>query len=119
MNEEAQTLLDLYRTADKRLTARRRTELLYIFLQMLTDVPRLRVQSAPPLVKDSVALGRAVDQMPLFFKEVLVYPPVSKVIPASVSKAKPKKPKETAVTAFDEKRAAYEEAMTRYMDRVR
>jgi hypothetical protein len=119
MNEEAQTLLDLYRTADKRLTARRRTELLYIFLQMLTEVPRLRVQSAPPLVKDPVALGRAVEQMPLFFKEVLVYPPVAKVIPASVSKAKPKKPKETAASALDEKQAAYEEAMSRYMDRVR
>jgi hypothetical protein len=120
MHEEAQTLLDLYRTADKRLTARRRTELLYTFLQMLTEVPRLRVQSAPQLVKDPIALTRAVDQMPLFFKEVLVYPPIVKSMPTSVSKAPPKRPKEkTAATVIDEKQAAYEEAMTRYMDRMR
>lgn len=121
MHEEAQTLLDLYRTADKRLTARRRTELLYIFIQILTEVPRWRSPSAPILVKDPTALVRAVDQAPLFFREVLVYPPVQKVLPTAVSKSKPKKPKDASGGAggLSEQHAAYEAAMMRFMDRVK
>lgn len=119
MHEEFQTLLDLYRTADTRLTARRRTELLFLMCQILTEVPRWKVPRAPPLVKDPAALLRIVEQVPLFFKEVMVYPALTKLLPKTVSKAKPKKPKTDGDGSNStDKEAAYEAALNQFMNRT-
>lgn len=120
MHEEVQTILDLYRTADSRLTARRRTELLFLLVQILTEVPRWRVQSAPTLIKDPIVLSRACEQVPLFFKEVLVYPPLTRLLPKTVSKAKPRTKAAAAGKgiAVSNQDAAYEAAMNEFFDRI-
>jgi hypothetical protein len=118
MHEEFQTLLDLYRTADTRLTARRRTEILFLMMQILTEVPRWKLPRAPPLVKDPAALLRIVEHVPLFFKEVMVYPALTKILPKTVSKAKAKKPKGADGSVATDKEAAYEAAMSQFMNRT-
>ncbi len=119
MHEEVQTIIDLYRTADARLTARRRVELLFLLVQILTEVPKWRVPSAPTLIKDPLLMSRAVEQGPLFFKEVLVYPALTKMLPKTVSKSKPKKAGAAAKgVAVSEQDAAYEAAMNQFFDRI-
>lgn len=118
MHEEVQTILDLYRTADTRLTTRRRTELLFLLVQILTEVPRWKVPSAPTLIKDANILARAVDQVPTFFKEVLAYPALSRVLPKTVSKAKPKKSIIAKGQDINNQDAAYDAAMNEFFDRI-
>ena len=118
MHEEVQTIIDLYRTADSRLTARRRMELLFLLVQILTEVPRWRVPSAPTLIKDPIVMSRAVEQVPLFFKEVLVYPPLSRLLPKTVSRAKPKKKDVVKGVELNNQDAAYDAAMNEFFDRL-
>lgn len=80
MNEEFQAILQLYSYPDKKLTAKRRTDLMCLAIQIVCEVPRWKVPAAPSLVKDPVALGRAVAHAESFFREVLTYdPPVGDV----------------------------------------
>ena len=119
MHEEVQTVLDLYRTADTRLTARRRVEMLFLLVQILTEVPKWREPSSPILIKDRLVMSRAVEQGPLFFKEVLVYPALTRMLPKTVSKSKPKKAIAAAKgAAVSEQDAAYDAAMNEFFDRI-
>ena len=118
MHEEVQTVLDLYRTTDARLTARRRVELLFLLVQILTEVPKWRVPSAPTLIKDPLVMARAVEQVPTFFKEVLVYPPLTRLLPKTVSKSKPKKAVVKKGEAINGQDAAYDAAMEEFFNRI-
>jgi hypothetical protein len=81
MNEEFQAILQLYSYPDKRLTQRRRFELLCLAIQIVCEVPRWKVPAAPSLVEDPVKLGRAVGHSENFFREILAYdPPVGNIL---------------------------------------
>ncbi len=81
MNDEVQALATLYINAPPALlTGRRKLDIVIILLQVLCEVPKWKVPAAGPVVKDPVVLGRAVAQVPAFFKEVLSRPAPSKII---------------------------------------
>ena len=94
MHEEFQALLDLFRSPDPRNTQKRKTDTISIMIQILTDVPKWKVPAAPTLVPDPKVLERAVSQAEAFFREVLVLPLPSKLLPATVTGLKQKKTKE-------------------------
>jgi hypothetical protein len=73
MTEEFQTLLQLFSYPNKKLTQKRRTDLLCLAIQIVCEVPRWKVPAAPALVKDPVALERAIGHAESFFREVLAY----------------------------------------------
>jgi hypothetical protein len=75
MHEEFQAILQLYNYPDKRLTGKRRVDLLCLAIQIVCEVPRWKVPAAPALVKDPVALERAVGHAESFFREVLAFEP--------------------------------------------
>jgi hypothetical protein len=80
MHEEFQCLLQLYSYPSKKLSQRRRIELLCLAIQIVCEVPRWKVPAAPALVKDPVALERAIGHAESFFREVLAYdPPIGDV----------------------------------------
>jgi hypothetical protein len=67
-------------------------------------VPRWKVPAAPTLIKDPVAMSRAIREVPKFFREVLAYdPPKHSVIKAFKAKEakKVKKVEPTQIDAFD------------------
>lgn len=73
MQEEIQALLQLFSYPDKRLSQKRRMDLLCLALQILCEAPRWKSPAAPALVKDPVALERAIAHAESFFREVLAY----------------------------------------------
>lgn len=75
MNEEFSGLLRIFRTPNKQITQRRRTDCLCLCIQILCEVPKWKVAGAPTLVADPVGLQRAVSHVDHFFQEVLVYAP--------------------------------------------
>jgi hypothetical protein len=78
MNEEFQALMQLYAMPDKRLSTKRRNDILILIVQILCEVPRWSVPSAPVLVADQPTLLRALNHSESFFREVLAFdqPPV-------------------------------------------
>lgn len=73
MHEEIQAILQLFQYPDKKLTGKRRIDLLCLAIQICCEVPRWKVPAAPALVKDPVALERAVSHAESFFREVLAF----------------------------------------------
>jgi hypothetical protein len=118
MNEEFQTLIGLWNSPPKGLSAAARKQILIILTQILIEVPKWKIPAAQPLIKDPVYLSNAVKQIPKFFKEVLSYQPPPKataLIKAfktrTAAPVKPKKKKEETMTQME----AYEKAMDAYM----
>lgn len=93
MHEEFQTLLDIYRSTDFRITPRKKLDTIAVMIQILTDVPKWKVPAAPSLVPDQTKLQRAVAQSEAFFREVLMLPLPKKLMPATVTGLKQKKAK--------------------------
>jgi len=73
MSEEMTAILHLFSFPDKKLTQKRRMDLLCLGIQIVCEVPRWKVPAAPALVKDPVVLERAVSHAESFFREVLAY----------------------------------------------
>jgi hypothetical protein len=94
MHEEFQALLDIYRAPDPRNTQKRKMDAFGVMVQILTDVPKWKVPAAPSLVLDPGKLERMVAQSEGFFREVLMLPLPSKMLPATVTGLKKKKEKE-------------------------
>jgi hypothetical protein len=67
-----------------------------VMVQILTDVPKWKVPAAPSLVADPGKLERMVAQSEGFFREVLMLPLPSKMLPATVTGLKKKKEKEVS-----------------------
>lgn len=98
MHEEFQGLLDAWRSQSCR------KQILALLTQILCEVPRWKVPAAPTLIKDPVAMSRAIREVPKFFREVLAYdPPKHSVIKAFKAKEakKVKKVEPTQIDAFD------------------
>lgn len=93
MHEEFQALLDIYRSADFKITQRKKLDTIGIMIQILTDVPKWKVPAAPSLVPDPTKLQRCVSQSESFFKEVMMLPIPKKLLPSNVTGLKQKKTK--------------------------
>jgi hypothetical protein len=94
LHQEFQALLDLYRSIDQKNTQRRKMDTLCVMVQILVDMPRMKVPAAPTLVQDPSFLQRIVEQSDTFFKEVLFLPIPKKFLPNTVTGIKKKKSKE-------------------------
>ena len=92
MNEEFQSLLDLYRSSDT--PPRRKMDTLAIMIQLLVEVPKWKVPAAPPIHQDPGHLQRIVTQSASFYREVLSHPIPRRLLPDKVVGLKQKKAKE-------------------------
>ena len=81
MHEEFQSLLDLWRGKQPRLSSRQKQECLAIMILILSEVPRWKVPAAQPLIKDPTIMNRAVQQSVRFFQEILMKSPVQPIVP--------------------------------------
>jgi hypothetical protein len=94
LHQEFQTLLDLYRSTDSKNTQRRKQDILALMIQILVDMPRMKIPAAPTLVQDPAGLERMVQQSAHFYREVLFHPLPNKLLPQTVTSLKKKKQKE-------------------------
>ncbi len=112
MNEEFQALMQLYAFPDKRLSAKRRTDILILMIQILCEVPRWSVPSAPVLVADQASLLRALGHAEGFFREVLAYDAPAGNVAKEIKKKKAQAPPgEKPLTAKEKKEAKMREQM--------
>ena len=93
MHEEFQSLIDMWRGKQGRLTSRQKQECLALMILVISEVPRWKVPAAQPLVKDPVLMSRAVEQSVRFFQEVVEKPRVASVVPKDITGTVKKKPK--------------------------
>lgn len=84
MHEEFQSLIDLWRGKQARLSSKQKQECLALMILVISEVPRWKVPAAQPLVKDAVIMSRAVEQSVRFFQEVVAKPPVASVVPKDI-----------------------------------
>ena len=94
LHQEFQALLDLYRATNGWATQRRKNDILALFIQILVDMPRMKIPAAPTLVQDPAVLERMVQQAPTFYREVLFHPMPTKLLPQTVTGLKKKKAKD-------------------------
>lgn len=121
MNEEFQTLLDLYKGSEPRIGGKGRKEVLALMVQILCEVPRWKVPAAPSLIKDPVSLSRAITQSGSFFREVLAEPKVhlsgkSKSIFKGKESAKLRE-KVKKGASMEDQMEAYEAAINAYLNK--
>jgi len=113
MHEEFQALLDIYRANDT--GQKRKMDTITLMIQILTDVPRMKVPAAPTLVSDPGAMARIVSQAEGFFREILALPVPVKLLPNTVTGLKQKKQKEpTKEEALQKKLEAIDQATMSY-----
>jgi hypothetical protein len=91
MHEEFQSLIDLWRGKQARLSSKQRHECLALMILVISEVPRWKVPAAQPLVKDPLVMSRAVQQSVRFFQEIVVKPPVPGIVPKDLVGASKKK----------------------------
>jgi hypothetical protein len=91
MHEEFQSLIDLWRGKQARLSSKQKQECLALMVLIISEVPRWKVPAAQPLVKDAIIMSRAVEQSVRFFQEVIAKPPVPSVVPKDIVGGAPKK----------------------------
>ena len=84
MHEEFQTLIDMWRGKQARLSSRQKQECLALMVLIISEVPRWKVPAAQPLIKDAIIMSRAVEQSVRFFQEVIAKPPVASVVPKDI-----------------------------------
>jgi hypothetical protein len=121
MSEEYQTLIDLYRGSEPRIGTKGRRDILALMAQILCEVPRWKVPAAQSLIKDPVALSRAITQASSFFREVLAEPKVnlagrSKSIFKGKESTKMREKAKKGATMEDQMEA-YEAAMNVYLNK--
>jgi hypothetical protein len=113
MNDEVAAIVYLYKSAPTSiLSARKRTELLIILLQVLCEVPKWKNPIAGPVFKDPVLISRTVSQAPMFFKEILARPAPRKIIKKQ-GKPKMKKKINGENMSTEEKLAAFDAAVNK------
>ena len=92
MHEEFQALLDIYRAPQQ--IQKRKMDTIGLMVQLLCEVPKWKVPAAPSLVQDPMRLDRMVAQAETFFRDILLLPLPSKLLPATVTGLRQKKVKE-------------------------
>jgi len=117
MNEEFQSLIDIFRSNDTNFTSSFKKNLLAIIAQVICEVPRWKIPAANPLIKDPIVLGRMLPQCPKFFIEVLQNPSVTSVNLQKLLKnrGKVEKKVDKKKVSMEEQFQAFDKAMEDYM----
>jgi len=117
MNEEFQSIIDIFKSNDNRFTTSFKKNLLGLCARILCEVPRWKIPAANPLIKDPLVLSRAVSQTPKFFIEILQYPSVSSINLQKMLKNKGKEQKKSnnKKLSMEEQFEAFDKAMEVYM----
>lgn len=100
MHEEFQSLIDLWRGKQARLSSKQKQECLALMILVISEVPRWKVPAAQPLVKDPAVMSRAVQQSVRFFQEILIKPQVAAIVPKDLVSSGLKKKKVGLTTAL-------------------
>jgi hypothetical protein len=123
MDQEFQTLLTTWRSADRNIQGGARKQILTILTQILCEVPRWKVPAAPTLIKDPVAMSQAIRQVPKFFREVMAYDPpgaIPALMKAFHSKTKVDSKTPTKIKkgeAVESQMDAFDKALEEYFNR--
>ena len=121
MNEEFKAILQLYLIPRKTISQKRRQDLLCLAIQIVCEVPRWKIPAAPSLVKDPLALERAIGHAESFFREVLAYdPPVGDLPkeakkPVKIAALKAKTNKQLHQLNVEEHLAAYDAVIDKWL----
>ena len=116
MNEEFQSIIEIFQSNDPRFTTTFKKNLLGLCARILCEVPRWKIPAANPLIKDPLVLSRSVAQTPKFFTEILQYPSVSSINLQKLLKNKGKEQKKaTKKVSMEEQFEAFDKAMELYM----
>ena len=117
MNEEFQSLIDIFRSNDTQFTSSFKKNLLALIAQVICEVPRWKIPAANPLIKDPLVLGRMLPQCPKFFIEVLQNPSVTSVTLQKLlkNKGRVEKKVEKKKVTMEEQFEAFDKAMEDYM----
>jgi len=120
MHDEFKVILNLYCKPNKNLSQKRRLDLLCLAIQIVCEVPRWKLPAAPALVKDPVALERAVSHSESFFREVLAYDPPTGDLMKEAKKSgklviKSKTTKQLRQMNVEEHLAAYDAAIDSWL----
>jgi hypothetical protein len=122
MHDEFKAILQLYSIPKKQLSQKRRQDLLCLAIQIICEVPRWKLPAAPSLVKDPLALERAIAHAESFFREVLAYdPPVGDLAKEAKKSGKPvlvptKTSKQLRQMNVEEHLAAYDAVIDQWMN---
>ena len=119
MNEEFNSLMNIWTNPPRGLGAGARKQVLTILTQILTEVPKWKVPAAIPLIRDPVYLSNLVKTVPKFFHEVLAYDPPKKATELekalkSKNSGKPRAAKKVENAGLS-KEQAFEKAMEAYI----
>jgi hypothetical protein len=121
MNEEFNAILQLFLIPRKTISQKRRQDLLCLAIQIVCEVPRWKIPAAPALVKDPLALERAIGHAESFFREVLAYDPPVGDLPKEAKKPvkavalKAKTNKQLHQLNVEEHLAAYDAAIDKWL----
>lgn len=91
LHEEFQALLDLYRSTDKTLSGAKKTDILVLMIQILTEAPRWKIPASETIISDPVVVSKAIAQADIFYREILSLPLPAKPLPPKISIAAAKK----------------------------
>jgi len=113
MHEEFQSLLDIWKGKQARISSRQKQECLALMILIISEVPRWKVPAAQPLIKDPVVMARAVQQSVRFFQEILLKPPIASIVPKDLvgPAKKPVKASEKPTSTEDQMRLMDEMVM--------
>lgn len=123
MNDEFKAIIYLYTFPKKQLSQKRRQDLLCLAIQIVCEVPRWKIPAAPSLVKDPLALQRAVGHAESFFREVLAYDAPFGDLAKEAKKSgktvtvKLKSSKQQHQMNVEEHLAAYDDAIDKWLNR--
>ena len=85
MNEEFQTIVDIYYGADPCINSRIKTICIILMIEIMSDVPKWKLSSSPQLVKNPDLVSRMSSNSRSFFTEILSLPNPRKPIPLSAA----------------------------------
>lgn len=117
MHEEFQSLINLWKGVQHRLSLRQRQECLAIMILVISEVPRWKVPAAQSLIKDPTILGRAVQQSVRFFQEILVNPPVTAIVAKDITGGYKKAKKADKVNKVEDQMRLMDEMVMNFIQR--
>lgn len=91
-HEEVHALVTIYRDPDT--SQKHKNDIIAIIIQLLIDMPRMKVAACVPLVKDPGTLQRILQTSGHFFEELLRLPALQKPLPQKISGLKVAKKKD-------------------------
>lgn len=117
MHEEFQSLINLWKGKQPRLSSRQRQECLAIMILVISEVPRWKVPAAQPIIKDPIIMSRAVQQSIRFFQEVLINVPVTAIVPRDITGGYKKKKVDGKANTMEDQMRLMDEMVMAFIQR--